>query len=188
MSILKNITLLYICFIVFSCTTDTHVTNEKYFSLTDVLNEQSRVLTKLNPNINKTVVLDSLKVIKHIENTDWKNELGFFYQFDLNEKQFKNILKEELHNQKLSYTFLEKSDVQTYEIQLDSFDRVQSITIHSSKNSYYYNSKTIINLNFGLYSETFPLLLSYHVTTNRNILFIGNEKLTISSTINVQTN
>ena len=117
-----------------------------------------------------------------------KNELSYFLQFELNENLYKNVINEKKINQKLTYTFSEKSDVQSYEVQLDSFDRVQSIQIISLKDNFYYQSKTIINLNFGLYSETFPLLLSYNVFTDRNILFIGNEKLSISTKINASTN
>ena len=188
MSILNRLKLGGIIIFVSSCSTESSRNHLRYFSINDVLIEQERVLNKLNPEVNKKVVYNDLEEERPLHNIDWKKELELFHKYELNTTQYAGAFQidtslMELKGMKIKYSPIENSNLKTYIIQKDSIDRIQEIDIYEEKNNFFFKSRVNVNMVFGLYSETFPILKLYRIESKKEIWLLGKDELSIDVVI-----
>ncbi|MBB5639210.1 ABC-type glycerol-3-phosphate transport system substrate-binding protein [Pedobacter cryoconitis] len=142
-----------------------------YFDLKDYIAKEAKRLTALNPEIDKTVIVNNAKERKKLKIADWPKELSSFSDADINKSAWQGLFKSE-----------KTKDSETY---LSDNEKVPVKYLNISyKNGKIYGIKLLISNTNSLYTSNdtlsyFPDSL-YEVKKIQNIRLLKGKSYTIT--------
>jgi len=142
-----------------------------YFDLKGYIARETRRLTALNPEIDKTVIVNNAKEQKKLKIADWPKELSSFTDADINKSAWQGL-----------FTADKKKDSETYITDQEKVP-VKSLNI-SYKNGKIYGIRLLISNTNSLYTSNdtlsyFPDSL-YEVKKAQNIRLLDGKSYTIT--------
>lgn len=143
----------------------------QYFDLKDYISKEAARLKKVNPGIDKTVMVNNAQEHRKLKIADWQKELSVFSDADINKSAWQGLFK--LRKDAASETYLsdnEKVPVKSLKISYRS-GRVSGVEILiSNANSLYTSNDTLSYFPDSLYqlkkTQHIKLLKekNYHIT------------------------
>lgn len=143
----------------------------QYFDLKDYISKEAARLKKINPEVDKTVMVNNAQEHRKLKIADWHKELSVFSDADINKSAWKGLFK--LHKDTASETYLsdnEKVPVKSLKISHHN-GRISGIEILiSNANSLYTSNDTLSYFPDSLYqlkkTQHIKLLKekNYHIT------------------------
>jgi len=80
----------------------------QYFSLKNFIDQEAKRLQQLNPEISKTVTVNSSEENKQVKIADWQKELSAFSDADINKSSWQGLFQ--LHKTKDQEIYLSNND------------------------------------------------------------------------------
>ncbi|MBP6385809.1 MAG: hypothetical protein KA313_03260 [Pseudarcicella sp.] len=145
---------------------------KQYFDLKTLIESQTKILEKQKPTIIKTIKTTESKETKETNNIDWKKELIFFRNANINLPSLKDCYKVTQTDSTIDYKLKanSKSKIKHLKIHFYKNKTVKSISILSEdKNSFYTSFK---KLSLALINNQ---IVSYNITGFQKIL-LGDKK------------
>ncbi|GAA4130809.1 hypothetical protein GCM10022216_00240 [Sphingobacterium kyonggiense] len=118
----------------------------KYFDLPDYFQKEIDLLSKANPEIEKTVSKDDLEETKRLKIKDWELEFSSFKNIDLNKSAYAEFIQVDSANNVLQYSFNNpKSDLSCVRIEMDSLGQPKIISIQRDVvNNLYHTAEFLV--------------------------------------------
>jgi len=113
-----------------------------YFDLKQFIENQSNMLQKQNPKVQKNIVSDSISTTKKLYIKSWNAELKPFSECDINAPILRDAYEIEETSNQTVYT-AKRNDLKVRKITLEkSADQIQAIRIqYESENNFYHTER-----------------------------------------------
>jgi hypothetical protein len=124
----------------------------EYFDLKGYIGKETRRLRQLNPEVDKTVMVDNVVEHKKLKIANWQKELSVFSDADINKSAWKGLFR--LHKAKDSETYIsdnEKVPVKSLVIRYKAGRIYKIEVLNSSSNILYTSNDTLSYFPDSLY-------------------------------------
>jgi len=126
-------------------------TQTNFYPWGKYLNAQIDSLSKHPHSVNKTILLDGQKEVKHVVKIDWKQEWAMFLHADLNTpaaaSSYDNLSEEGFIYYSLKAD--EKLPVKKLYIQFDALDRPAKVEIVIEEKNFLFETQKKLHMNFA---------------------------------------
>lgn len=147
---------------------------DQLFDIPSFFQKEIDALTKLQPQISKTVMKDKVKENKTLKIKSWDTELSSFKGIDLRKTAYKGFIHRDSAEDKVIYTFTDdKIDLSKVEITYQHH-QPYAITIERKVDNLLYNTVEKLNYIKGK---------SYSVEKQQKVLVLGESNYAIAGTI-----
>ncbi|WP_143959392.1 hypothetical protein [Litoribacter populi] len=154
---------------------------QKYFSIADFIQDQIERLEGLAIEKDLYVNGDHEQVIQRLSSEEWRNELDWFIQADINKASLATAYDIQENNGKTLYKLKdgEKSEIQEMTVFYNG-ERVDEVWIKSHDRNTFYQSETLAKLSTDALTGK---LSTYELETTQKVVVLSPRTLKVKSKV-----